>query len=388
MRSIFNNLLANLGFLTGAITRALQRWSSTARWPQRCSLRVVIGCLVVMVLATAPWVRGDVVILKNGDRVSGVVTLVTPLRVTIHSRYLGTLTIARSHIRTILAQQWVHVINEDNTLSKAYILPAQNGGGWVLSRLPPSPTLVQLVAPPAAGKAVKKHKPLSLFGPYWDNQLILGLTNTTGNTNQTEFTAGVKFHYKHALNEITVDFDGGYGKTNGYVDTSYAGADVIYRGTIPQFQPYNRWYAYAENHDLYDGIRGISYRTLDSVGLGYYILKSKKLEVDVRSGPGFIYERFFHGGSVSAPTASGGLRAVYKIDDRISLTENGLATVSLLQAGDFQATSITALHIALPEISRGLGLLTSFEDDYDNTALRTTARPNDTRFIVGATLNF
>ena len=184
MRSMINHLLANLGFITGTITRTLQRGLSVARRAQRCAFTVFAGCLVIAVLANVPAALGDVVILKNGDRVSGVVTLVTPLRVTINSRYLGTLTIERSHIRTILAQQWVRVVNEDNTLSKAYILPAQNGGGWTLSRLPPSPTLVQLVAPPAAGKAVKKHKPPSLFGPYWDNQLVLGLTNTTGNTKR------------------------------------------------------------------------------------------------------------------------------------------------------------------------------------------------------------
>ncbi|MGC8553383.1 MAG: DUF481 domain-containing protein [Phycisphaerae bacterium] len=363
----------------------------------RSKRKLVAAAMTAVALAVgaaAQLSRADTITLSNGDRLSGSIDRITPTLVILDTNYGGVITLERSAVAAMVSVKPVQIVDANGTSHEAFVAPTANHKGWVETQVAPPADALVLPAgapatPPPPVKAPAPAQPISLFGPYWDNSLTLGLTNLTGNTEQTEFAGNVNFHYKHVLNELGINFAGAYGTTNGVQDNGSFAGNAIYRRELPSWWPKNHWYAFVESNNLYDEIKGISFRTQDIVGLGYYLISTKKLEVDVRAGPGVLYERFFHGGDITAPIAAEGLRAVYKLNTRVTLSENLLATQSLeYPSRDYQFTTITAANLAIPEVMRGLSLTASFEDDYDNSALETGKKPNDTRTLVGLTLGF
>lgn len=371
-------------------TAEVGKFSATLEYPVNSKKRfyAVISVLMMLVI---PWsiaisqTRGDAVLMKNGDRLTGIIKSITSHYVLLTTPFLGTLKIPRIAVKVLASDHPVAITNSTGVITYEFVSPNAKATAWIQTPVKPKPPVLAFAKKPGP---IPIEKPQSIFGPHWNNVLIFGGNNTTGNTSQTQFSASVKFHYKKDPNEWTFDIYGAYGQSNDALSAGIAGTDVIYRGLLPALKPKGKWFAYDENHNFYDAIRGISFHNLISTGLGYYLIKQPKLKVDIRGGPGFLYERYFHGGTLAVPTASVGLRANYKFDDRVSLSENMLATQSLFNSQDYQAVSITAMNVAMPEVMRGFGVITSFQDTYDNTNLSGGTAPNDTIFLVGLTMKF
>jgi putative salt-induced outer membrane protein YdiY len=341
-----------------------------------------------LVLAVAP-ASADVIALNNGDRITGNIEKITPDGVQVATPYAGTVTLKMAAVRSLASTHPVSITDTAGAVHSAIVGPTPDNTGWKeVATAPANPDAIAVPYVAAPPPAPAPAPVVSLFGPKWQNELSLGLLNTSGNTDQTEFTGELDFHYTDKPHELTIKFDGAYGNTNGKLDNALLAGDVIYRRELPELMPRDRWYLFAENHDIYDGIKGISFRTIDDVGLGFYVWRGKKLEVDVRAGPGVTYEKLFDGTSDVDPNALAGLRAVYQFSDRVSLGEEAIYSTSVTDDTRYQASSETALGIKLPELQRGFGLKTTFRDDYDNTAGMNGHKRNDTKFVVALTLDF
>ncbi len=361
----------------------------------KCKLRYQIGATIMaailLMLGAGNPVGADTVWMKSGDRISGQITEVTATKLTIKTHFAGTLQVQLAAVKTMVSGQPVKFISRHGQIHTVYVEPNAQGTGWRETRKEPliaANLPAPLQAPVAVAVAAVPAKPQSVFGPHWNNELDLGATNITGNTQQTEFTGSVRFHYLNQPNELNTDVTGAYGTTNGVQDAGRLGFDGIYRRLLPRWHPHDRWYAFGETHELYDAIRGISFQTNDLVGLGYKVFTGPKFEADVRAGPGYLYETFFHGGSVSTATASAGWHMKYVLNSQVNITNNDLYTQGLKTAYDYYASSITALNVALPQVYRGFGLRLEFDDFYDNTAGTTGKKRNDTRFVAALTLKF
>ncbi len=173
--------------------------------------------------------------------------------------------------------------------------------------------------------------------------------------------------------------------TNDVQSLGFFQTDEIWRRALDEFKP--KWakkiFLFAENNNRYDAILGISIRSNNDAGLGYYILQSKKIELDLRAGPGYTYERYFHGQSVSYINGTAGLHFRYQIDSRTQFTQTMQYISSLENAYNYQASATSAISFDLPEVARGFGLRASFTDNYDNTAGELSRKRNDT-LIIGS----
>jgi len=341
------------------------------------------------VLAAAMPALADVIALNNGDRITGTIAQITPTAVEVATTYGGKITLQRGAIRSLASDHAVSIVNDAGASHTAFVGPTAGNTGWAeVAAAAPDPAAIAVpyvAAAPAAPPAPPA--PESVFGPNWKAQLVLSLVNLAGNTNQTEFSGEASFHYQNKPDELTLKFDGAYGTTNGTTDNSQVSADAVYRHELLDWKPADRWFMYGESHELYDGIRHISLRSIDGVGLGFYAWRGQKLAVDFRAGPGMIYERFFSGHTTTDFAGMVGMRATYKFNERVGLTEEALYDTALSETTRWQASSETALDVKMPEVCRGLGLKVGFRDDYDNTAAGGLKR-NDTRFVVGLALDY
>ncbi len=331
--------------------------------------------------------HAGMVYLKNGDKLSGHILAVTSTDVAIQTAYAGMVKIKLIDVRTMTAKRPVYFAIKGSHPAMATIAANANGVGW---QMIPAPTPVPAVSPLAAKPVKTAPKPVSWFGPNWENELDLGLVETMGNTNSITFNGALSFHYHHKADDVKLSFLGAYGKTDGSLSQAYFNTDEIWRHQLLDFKPTwaKKAFLYAENNNLYDGVQGISIRSLNSAGLGYYILQSKKMELDVRGGPGYTYEKFFHGGSLSYISGTAGLHFMYRINQAAKFTQTLTYSTSLENTSDYILTSDSSVDLALSQVARGLGLKFSYINNYDNTADGTGGKRDNQLLLASMAFKF
>ena len=349
----------------------------------------IASCIVSAIPA-----RADNVILLSGDSLTGTITRVSPDTIDLTTSFAGPIKIQRASVRTLRSDAKVNIVSPQGDEHTAYVSPIGTGPGWRESAAATPPTAIAAVpAPPPSPPVNSKVYALNLepyylpIGPHWKNQFSVGITNTTGNTDSTAYALAAEFNYKTSPQEFTLKLASNYQTTNGVQTTDQATLDAVYRRTFPKFDKSERWYAFAENHELYDAIKDISLRSTTSFGPGYFFFKGEKFKLDGRVGPAFVYEKFFDGHSTTDLDALAGLRAEYVINARSTFSEDALYTVAVADDKRYQITSDTAYAVKLPEIAHGFGLKFDFRDDYDNAATK-GHKQNDTRFTLALTLDF
>ncbi len=340
--------------------------------------RLVTGLALAATFAAFAGVRAGTVILKNGDHITGAITRVGAAHVIVKTMYAGVLSIPIADIKTLSSNTPVVLAPAKAPAHMATLAPAPSGSGWTV-------TPVNMPVPPMPKPPAKAPEPVSWFGPNWENELDLGALDAAGNSNSTQFTGALNLHYHFKPDEVNISLTGGYGMTNDVQSLGFFQTDEIWRRALDEFKP--KWakklFLFAENSNRYDAILGISIRSNNSIGPGYYIFDNKKVELDVRGGPGYTYERYFHGQTVSYINATAGLHFRYQIDNRTQFTQTMQYITSMENAYNYQASATSAISFDLPEVARGFGLRASFTDNYDNTAGELGRKRNDT-LIIGS----
>ncbi len=351
-----------------------------------------IVALAIAVTCTAA--EADTIVLKSGESFSGTITQITPDSIDVTTSFAGLIHVKPDMVKSLRSDAKVTIVSGE-TAHAAFVAPvaepAAGTKGWheVEAAAP------AVAAAPATAPAVVPEKLYTVdlekyflpVGPHWKDELTLGVVNTTGNTSQSSFSGALDLNYKDTPNELALKLGGIYETTEGKQTAGQAYFDAVYRRTLVEWDKTERWYAYAENHELYDAVKAISYRITNSFGLGYYLIKNDKVTLDLRAGPAYVCQKFFSGDSESDISGLAGLRITYTVDDRTSNTEDALYTTSLQDGRIYQLTSETAVKYKLPEIAHDLGLKLAFRDDYDNATSGNT-KNNDTRFTLALTFDF
>ncbi len=336
---------------------------------------------------------GGTVVLNNGDHITGRITQLTPRRVVINTSYAGGVVIKLSSVQTLISKSGVKLTTANGKTSQVTLSAAPGHQGWITHRvistpvkmipanLPPLP-LVKAVPPPPA--------PVSIFGPDWDNELDLGGTNTTGNSGSTMINGLLQFHYKHKPDNLLIALTGGYGVTNGSQSLGFFSSNVLWKRELNGFKPKwaKRVFLFLQNTNSYDAIQGISIRSNSEGGLGYYLWDNKKSEFDLRAGPGYTYERYFHGQNYTYVNGIAALHFRYQIAKHVKFTQTAGYVSSLENAYNYQLNATSALYLGLPHIVRGMGLRFSFTDLYDNAAGTQDLKRNSTLLIAALTFKF
>ena len=188
--------------------------------------------LLIALLLTAAPAFADTVTLKNGDKITGTITQVSPKAITVSTPYAGVLTIERSAVRTLQSDHPVAIIRPDGATQERYLSPlaatqpatqaaTQSAElGWretETPNIPPtgSPPPAVVVTPQKTAAAPKRFTHYLDFGPDWKNTLAIGAVNSSGNDETTSFNADLTLHLLKKAEELTVKFESLYGTSNG-----------------------------------------------------------------------------------------------------------------------------------------------------------------------------
>jgi putative salt-induced outer membrane protein YdiY len=358
-------------------------------WEWMMFRRYISGLLITAVGVTCSVAVGGTVILNNGDHISGRITQLTQRRVVVNTSYAGGVVIKLSSVQTLISSQPVKLTGANGKISLVTLSPAPGNQGWITHRVAVT-TQAKAIPADLPPLPLVKPVPVSIFGPDWANELDLGATNTTGNSNSTLFNGAISFHYRHRPDNLLIAFNGGYGVTNGSQSLGFFSSNVLWKRQLNEFKPKwaKRVFLFLQSTNLYDAIQGISIRSDTEGGLGYYLWDNKKSEFDLRAGPGYTYERLFHGQSYSYINGIAALHYRYQIAKHIKFTQTAGYVSSLQNAYNYQLNATSALYMGMPQIACGLGLRFSFTDLYDNTAGTQDLKRNSTLILAALTLKF
>jgi putative salt-induced outer membrane protein len=154
----------------------------------------------------------------------------------------------------------------------------------------------------------------------WQSMLSAGLTLTRGNSDTLLATISAKTAKKCAANEIDLSLDATYGRAT-IKGVSSQTADQIH-GALQYNRLFNeRLYAYFRAEALHDEIADIGYRVTLAPGAGYYLIKTKKTELNIEAGPGVIIEKL-DGERSSYATFRAGEKFKRELSDRARIWQS------------------------------------------------------------------
>ena len=243
-----------------------------------------------------------ILLLKNGDRISGEVVSTNAHRIVIRSPFTGRIPVPREHILRItseseLAQEASAVAAAEapakDTASPAATTEAPD------STVPPpppptppatpiqpsSPPLIATPSPPEPTNAVPA-TPLipGWFTGIWTNwhgNLQTGLNMGMGTTDRLNIYLNSSASKKWGRTVSSVTYNVSYGEVNGVPNAN------IMAGTVKvdvELSPNRRLYAYTQGAAGYDVIRKIELEYLVGGGFGYRIVDKPKRVLAVELG--------------------------------------------------------------------------------------------------------
>ena len=164
--------------------------------------RIALGIALATGFAAIGGVRAGTVILKNGDHITGAITRVGAVHVTVKTAYAGVISIPVADIKTLSSNTPVVLAPAKGPAQMATLSPAPSGYGWVVAP-------VNMPVPPAPKPPAKAPEAVSWFGPDWQNELDLGAMDAAGNSNSTQFTGALNLNYRSKPDEVSINLTGG-----------------------------------------------------------------------------------------------------------------------------------------------------------------------------------
>jgi len=146
----------------------------------------------------------------------------------------------------------------------------------------------QTNTPPAAVPPVAPPKPKAV----WKGSAALGLTVTSGNSENTLGTASAGTDRKTDDNELMLGADGAYGRSKAPGQTTTTTTANSVHGVTQYNQLFtDRFYGYGRVEGRHDEVANLSYRVSLGAGAGYYFIKNTNTDLCGEVGPGYVFQK-------------------------------------------------------------------------------------------------
>ncbi len=228
--------------------------------------------LCLSLLAAAP-ALADVVTLKNGDRLTGVIKDMDSGKLVIKTSYAGEV-----HI------QWSEVKNLSS--DKPLTIETKQGKQLIGAAAPAGPGRVSLAGGPALELAqVEAINPEDLEPFKISGQVNLGVDISRGNTNKQNIDGmGRAVMTWQTVNRAVAGFEVHKAQSKG-ADTSDNSLGYLeYNRFVSQ-----KWYWLGNLRGEEDRFKNIDFRGMIGAGMGYQVWRSKLTNLKLELGPNFVF---------------------------------------------------------------------------------------------------
>jgi putative salt-induced outer membrane protein YdiY len=339
-----------------------------------------MGLQLFVVLALPLVVAADVVVLKNGDRVTGKIVQKDGANLKVQTDLMGEVTIA-----------WASVTSVESAEPLTVVLP---GGESVQGRIATRDGKVEVEqrsAPLAEVAAIRNAAAQRayerLLDPglrdLWAGFFDLGFSFTRGNARTATLTN--TFNASRATNtdKTTVYFNQVYARATVDGRTA-ATARAVRGGWGYNRNASRRLFVNAFNDYEYDRFQNLDLRFVLGGGLGYNVVKNERTRFDLLGGAAYNREKFGTGLVRNSAEAYWGDQLSFRVNSATSLTQSFRMFHNLSNSGEYRINFDLG---AVTQLTQWMGFQVSVSDRYLSNPLPGRLK-NDILFTTGFRLKF
>lgn len=215
----------------------------------------------------------------------------------------------------------------------------------------------------------------------WQREVSLGYNQSSGNTQNNQFSLKFSAHRKTEHDEFTIKADTFYSSSNEKMDAQKWYGMARYAFSFLR----NKWYNFYKIEADHDRFADINYRVIPVGGVGYWLFDNPDLKAMAEVGLGLEYTNF-------RSTAKNSSKIILaprvflekKFFNRLKISQDIIMYPYLGEIGEYRLRSETSL---VNPINDKLSLRLSLIVDYNSVPSKGTKK-SDTRLISGVTYAF
>ncbi len=236
--------------------------------------------------------NADVIVLKNGDRITGSIVKKDGASLTIKSDLFGVITAPWDKVDTVRAEEQLHVATKDGKTLQG-MLALDNGGLAVVSGA--GRTEIPVAEVSAVRNADEQRAYERLLNPgwgeLWTGSGTLGWAGSKGNAQTLTFTVGANAQRATRTDKTVVYFNSI--KASALANGKNSNTAQAVRGGLAYDHNLNpKLFLNTFNDYEYDRFQNLDLRFVLGGGLGYHAFKTDRTILDVLAGADYNHSTF------------------------------------------------------------------------------------------------
>ncbi len=243
-------------------------------FPGRSSIAVFMGCLILCSVGGRT-AAADVVVLKNGDTITGKITGGEKGTIVLSTDYSAPISIRTNTIKKISTEGPVEVRQKDGTTLKGTLTVTEDGRLAIGAAEGGAPTVVNWDS-------------IESFNPppsAWSGSIALGVNSQSGNTRRVSASAGADALWKAPADRVGVRFLYNYAEDTGKLSARNTFGAAKYEHLFSRYL-----YAYVDAEMLSDKFRDLLLRTAAGPGAGYQVWDLPSITLSFEVGLSYFNE--------------------------------------------------------------------------------------------------
>ncbi|KAB7623210.1 DUF481 domain-containing protein [Alkalilimnicola sp. S0819] len=294
--------------------------------------------------------QADLVILQNGDRLSGTVQALEAGTLRFETAYGGTLELPWAQVLELRTDDTVRVQLQDGELAEGRLQKDADGELRLQSngaeRSLAEARLAAINPPPAAPTVEQTLR------------LQAGATMTRGNTETESYALDGEYVARSTLHRLRVYGEANYGKEDDVESVNNALLNTQYDRFIDE-----HWYATANLNFSRDLFKNLSLRSAAGVGVGYQFWDTRQSRLSAEAGVNYVHEDYEVGPSEDFPAGRWAVDWEHTVLGNLTLFHRQDGLVRLDETADWLLRTRTGARVPLSERITG-SLQVNY--DYDN----------------------
>lgn len=266
----------------------------------------LIGIVSVLFLYAAS-ACADVIVLKNGDTITGKITGGEKGTITISTDYAGSVSVHTGAIKSITMEKPVDVRLKDGTTIKGKLALSDKGQPEIMTGSGMTPSTlswdkIETFNPPPSS---------------WSGTVTLGANSQSGNTRLKSVSAGADALWKARSDSVVVRFLYNYAETGGQMSARNVFGSANYKRFFT-----DAFFGYADLEMSSDKFRDLRTRTAAGPGIGYQVWDVPSSMLSFELGVSYFNEDHYVGQNDSWYTGRFAGTFLWKLGKAIAFSEH------------------------------------------------------------------
>jgi len=215
----------------------------------------------------------------------------------------------------------------------------------------------------------------------WDTKLTVGLSVSSGNTEQIGFASAIVSTRKTESSALTLDAGYFYANEDGDKTENKFTAGLLHDWLFKN----SPWLLFADARYDFDEFKSFDHRVSAHGGVGYKVIDKEKVRLTLRAGAGFAKE-FGSDRNEIIPEALAGVDFFWQIAENQRFEASHRFFPDLIEGGEFRTLTSAGWNLQIAKddgLSFSVNLLHEYQSDVDEGI-----ENSDLKLFAGLTYDF